>query len=120
MVVADADVALGLHAGQLGELLGIGGQDVELAHAALDVDHIAVGGEDHDVIGHLTNDLSKQAGREDQGALLLNLGGNGGLNAGLQIIAGQLELVCGLHQNTLHGGDGTLDGNGAGGDGNGG
>ena len=117
--LTDIDVALGLNAGQLGELLGIGGQNVELAHAAFDIDHVAVGGKDHDIIGHLAHDLAEQSGRQNKGTLLLDLGGDGGLNTGLQIIAGELQLIAGLHQNTLHRSDGTLHGNGAGGDGNG-
>ena len=53
-----------LHAGQLGKVLRIGGQNIEMAHAAGDVDHIAVGGKDHHVVGQLADDLAEEAGGE--------------------------------------------------------
>ena len=63
---------------QLGEFLGVGTQDVEFAHATFNVDHIVLGGENHHVIGHFADNFAEQAGGEDQGAGLLDLGGDGG------------------------------------------
>lgn len=106
-----------VHGGQLGELLRVGAQDVEFREAALDVDHIAVGGEDHHVVGHFPDDLPEQAGGQDQGPLFRDLRGDGGLNTGLQIVASEAELAARLDENALHGGDGALGGYRPGGDG---
>ena len=99
LVVADGEQGLGdhgaqgglgegqavllVHGGQLGELLRVHAQNVELRQAALDVDHIALGGEDYHVVGQLADDLAEQPGGQDQGAGLCHLGGDGGLDAGL-------------------------------------
>lgn len=72
-----------VHGGQLGELLRVAAQDIELGQAALDVDHIALGGEDHHVVGHLADDLAEEPGGQDQRAPLGDLGGDGGLDARL-------------------------------------
>ena len=101
-------VGILLHLGQGGELGGIGGQDVEFAHAALDVDGVVLGGEDHHVVGQLADDVPEQAGGEDQGAGLGDLGVQGGTDSGLQVVAGQTQVISGLQQDSLQGGDGAL------------
>ena len=134
LVVADGEESLGnhgtqhallqdhgillLHRGQLGEFLGVGTQDVEFAHATFNVDHIVLGGENHHVIGHFADNFAEQAGGEDQGAGLLDLGGDGGLDSGLQVIAGEAQAGVRLDEDALHGGNRALGGYRPGGCGN--
>ena len=113
-------VSVLLHLGKGGELGGIRGQDVELAHAALDVDGIVLGGEDHHIVGQLSDNVAKQAGGEDQGAGLGNIGVQGGANPSLQVIAGQAQVVPGFQQDPLQGGDGAFGRHGPAGGGDGG
>ena len=61
----DGEAVFILDTGQLGEVLRVGGQDIEVAHAAGDVDHIAVGRKDHHVVGQFSDDLAEQPGGED-------------------------------------------------------
>ena len=99
-----------VHGGQLGELLRVAAHNIELGQAALDVDHIALGGEDHHVVGHLADDLAEEPGGQDQRAPLGDLGGDGGLDARLQIIAGETQLAARLDEDALHGRNGTFCG----------
>ena len=97
-----------VHLGQLGELLRVGGQDIELGQAALDVHVIAVGDEGDHVIGHFPHDLRKKPGGQHQRARLPDLSGDSGLDACLQIIAGQAQGGAGLDEDALQRGDGAL------------
>ena len=119
LVPGNGEAVLVLHGGQLGEVLGIGGQDVELAHAAGDVHQVAVGGEGDHVVGELADDLAEEPGGQHQAAGPVDLGGDHGADAGLQVVAGEAELLAGLQEDALQGGDGALggDGPGCGGDG---
>jgi len=72
-----------IHSRQLGELLRVCPQDVELRQAAFDVHHIVIGGKYYYIIRHFPNDLAEQAGREHQRAGFLDLRGHGGLDPGL-------------------------------------
>ena len=111
-LLGDDKGVLILHGWQLGEFLWVGAQDVELAHAAPDVDHVVFGGKEDGVVGHLADDLAEEAGGEHQGALFLYIGGDNGADTGLQVIAGQAQLAARLQENTLQGGDGALGGDG--------
>ena len=112
LVPGDVEAVLVLHGGQLGEVLGISCQDVELAHAAGDVHQVAVGGEGDDVVGELADDLSEEPGGEDQAPPLLDLSRDHGADAGLQVVAGEPELIPGLQEDALQGRDGALGGDG--------
>ena len=115
--LTDGEGVLLVHSGQLGELLRVGAQDVELRQAAPDIYRIALRGKHHHVVGHLADNLPKEPGGEHQGAPFGNLGGDGGLDAGLQVVAGETQGLARLNKNPLHGGDGALGGHRPGGDG---
>ena len=108
------------HRGQLGELLRVGAQDVELTGSTGDVDHIVVGLEGDDVVRQLPDDLAEEPGGQHQGAGFADVGRNNGADAGVQIVAGEPQLLSGLQQNALQSGNGALGGNGTGGGGDGG
>ena len=90
-----------LYCGQLGKVLGIGGQNIELAHTAGDVDHIAIGLKGDDIVGQLPDDLAEKPGGEYQASLLINLGGHHGTDPGFQIIAGQAQVGPGFQEDAL-------------------
>ena len=119
-VLLDGEAVFILDTGQLGEVLRVGGQDVEVAHAAGDVDHIAVGRKDHHVVGQFSDDLAEQPGGEDQAAALFDLGRDGGADAGLQVVAGQAQIVSGLQEDALQSGNGAFGGDSPGGGADGG
>ena len=124
LVVADGENGLGyhglqpglgqgegvliLHRGQLGELLRVGAQDVELTGPTGDVDHIVVTLEGDDVVGQLPDDLAEQPGGQHQGAGLADVGRHGGADAGVHVVAGEPQLLAGLQQDALQGGNGAL------------
>ena len=93
---------------QLGELLGIGAQDVELAHAALDVDHIVFRLEGDDIVGQLADNLAEQACAQHQSAFLPDVGRDNGADASLQVVAGEAEVAAGLQQNPFQSGNGAF------------
>ena len=108
-VLLDGEAVFILDTGQLGEVLRVGGQDVEVAHAAGDVDHIAVGRKDHHVVGQFSDDLAEQPGGEDQAAALFDLGRDGGADAGLQVVASEPQLFSGFNEDAFQGGNGAFD-----------
>ena len=87
-------------------------------YPALDGDLVAVvhGDMDH-VVRQLTDDVGEEAGRENIGAGLLDLRGHRHGDAGLQIVAGQLQIGAGADVDALQRRDGALRGDGARGDG---
>ena len=104
--LSDGQGVLLLHGGQLRELLRVGAQDVELGQAALDIDRVALGGEDHHVVGHIcgrsrTNSRADST-REPVSRISRR---DGGPDAGLQVIAGQPQLIPPPSmRDALHGG----------------
>ena len=115
--LADDQGVLLVHRGQLGEFLRVGTQNVELGQAALDIHCIALGGEDHHVVGHLADNLTEEAGGQHQGTRLPNLGGDGSLDSSLQVVASEAQGGPRLDEDALHGGNGALGGHSAGGNG---
>ena len=96
------------HRRELGEFFGVGAQNVEFAQAAFDVDHVVFGGKDDDVVGEFADDFAEEAGAENKGAGGFDFGGDGGADAGLQIVAGQAQFVVGLQQDTFQSWDGAF------------
>ena len=90
-----------LYGGQFGELLRVGAQDVEFAHAAFDVDHIVLGGEEDDVVGQFSHDFAEESGAEDNGTGGLDVSGDSGADSGFQIIAGEPQLFSCFQQNSF-------------------
>ena len=80
-----------LHCGQLWEVLGVDAGEVELTHAAAQVNVPLFLLEHHHVVGHFSNNLSKKPGREDGGAGLLDFRFHGGADARLLVVAGDGE-----------------------------
>ena len=97
------------HRGQL--RIVVGGQPGQLkaGSAAHQLHHVfLVGGEYHDIVGQAADHLAEQAGIQHDAALLMDLGGDGGADTGLHIVAGQRQLRVALQQHTLQRGDGAL------------
>ena len=107
-----------LHNGKFRELPGVGAQDIELAHAAGDVDQVVLSGHGNHVVREPADDVPEEPGGENQTALLGDVGRHHSANAGFQVVASEAELFSGLQQQPFQGGDGALGGHGAGGDGN--
>ena len=101
---------LRLHGGQLGKLLRVDALNVELADPALDMNGKAIGGNGYNVVGQPPDDIAEQPGRQHQRTLFHDLGGDGGLDAGFQVVAGEAQGLSRLHQNALHGRDGAFGG----------
>ena len=68
----------------------------------------------HQIVRQLPDDLTEQAGVEDDAALLVDLSLEGGADAGLHIVARHGQPVAALHQNALQCGDRAFGGHGTG------
>lgn len=90
LALGHGDTLFGVHVRQIWVVLGVRGRDGEGGDAAADGYLIIVvhGDLDH-IVRQLPDDIEEEAGREDIGAGLLNLGGYGDGDAGLQIVARQ-------------------------------
>ena len=109
-LLLDLQGVLVFHGGQLGEVLGIDAHEVELAHAAGDVNLQLLLLENQGVVGHFPNDLAKETGGKDHGTDLRHVGLDGGADAGLLVVAGDEHGAgsLGLQQQAFQGGDGAL------------
>ena len=97
-----------LYGRQLREFLGIGTQNIKLAHAALNIDHIVISRKDDHIVRHFPHDLAKETGRENQGPFFFNLCRNGSTDAGFQIVTGQTQFISSLQKNSFQGGNGAF------------
>ena len=112
----DVQGLLGPGVGQLGEIGGVHGLDLELCHTALDGGFSVFGRLDVDLAGrHPADHAAEQLGVQHHLAGLLDIGINGGHDAHFQVVAGQGELEAfGFQQDTLQHRDGGAQGNGFG------
>ena len=108
-ILLDGHGELVVHRGQLRIVVcGQPGQ-LKAGIAAHQLHHIfLVGGEHHDIVRQAADHLAEQAGIQHDAALLMDLGGDGGADTGLHIVAGQRQLRVALQQHTLQRGDGAL------------
>ena len=120
-LLGDLQGVLVFHVGQLREVLGVDAHEVELTHAAGDVDLQVFLLENDGVVCHLADDLTEKAGGQDHGAGFLDICLNGGTDAGLLVVAGNENVagVLGLQQEALQGRNGALGGDCPGGSHNG-
>ena len=98
------------HVGQLREVVGAEAQDVEICVAAGDGDHhFVVGFENDHIVGHFADDVAEQAGVEDDGAVLGDVGLEPGADAQLHIVAADGQIAEGsFQQQALKGRDGAF------------
>ena len=104
------------HCGQLREVLRVDAEQVELAVSTGDVDFQSLLLEQDHVVGQLADDLSKQAGGEDHGTGLGDIGLDGRPDAGLLVIAGEEDgaVFFGFEQKSFQSRDGAFGRNGTG------
>ena len=111
----DGHGELVVHGGHLRIVVGGQTGQLEAGVAADHLDHIfLIGGENHDIIGKTADHLAEQTGIQDDASLLMDLGGDGGADTGLHIVARQRQLGVALQQHTLQRGDGAFGSHGAG------
>ena len=111
----DSHRVLVVHLRQLRVVLGGQAHDLEAGVAAGQAHHIfLIRRKHHQIVRQLPDDLTEQAGVEDDAALLVNLGLKGGADTGLHIVARHGQPVAALHQNALQCWDGAFGGHGTG------
>ena len=112
----DVQGLLGPGVGQLGEIGGVHGLDLELCHTALDGGFSVFGRLDVDLAGrHPADHAAEQLGVQHHLAGLFDIGINGGHDAHFQVVAGQGELEAfGFQQDTFQHRDGRTHGDGFG------
>ena len=75
------------------------------------MDGEALGGDGHHIVGHPPEDLAEQPGGEHDGPVLRHVGGDGGDDPCLQVVAAEAQSAGpSLHQDPLQGLDGALGG----------
>ena len=111
----DGHRVLVVHLRQLRVVLGGQAHDLEAGVAAGQAHHIfLIRRKHHQIVRQLPDDLTEQAGVEDDAAFLVDLGLKGGADAGLHIVARHGQPVAALHQNALQRRDGAFGGHGTG------
>ena len=110
-----------LHARYFRIFLRVHAHEGELAAAALDVDAVAVvDAEAHKAVRQLADHLAQKTGADNDGARLRDVRRDRGIDALLQVIAGDFQTVLRLQQQTLQRLDRAFGGSRAGGRGDGG
>ena len=111
----DSHRVLVVHLRQLRVVLGGQAHDLEAGVAAGQAHHIfLIRRKHHQIVRQLPDDLTEQAGVEDDAALLVNLSLEGRADTGLHIVARHGQPVAALYQNALQCGDGAFCGHGTG------
>ena len=112
----DVQGLLGTGVGQLREIGGRHGLDLELGHAALDGGLAVFGRLDRDLTGgHPADHAAEQLGIQHDLAGLLDIGLDGGHDAHFEVVAGQSQLkTFGFQQDAFEHGDGGAEGDGFG------
>ena len=83
------------HGGQLREVLRVDAHEVELTHAAGDVNFQVFFLKEQDVVGHFPDDFAEQPGGEDHGTGFRHFPLEAGADAGFLVVPGE-ENVAGF------------------------
>ena len=110
LLLLDMEGILLLHGGELGEFLRVGAHDLEGAPAAGELyQHAVVALQLQEAVGHFPDDISEEAGVEDDAPLFRHVRRDPGADAGLEVIAGDGEIFFSCRQQqALQGRDGAL------------
>ena len=92
-LLGQGDGVLVLYGGQLREVLRVDAHEVELTHAAGDVDFQVFFLKEQDVVGHFPDDFAEQPGGEDHGTGFRHFPLEAGADAGFLVVPGEEDVA---------------------------